>query len=157
MGELKVAPKILATSHSITLFWEKHPAASPEWSYRLLADEMAALSTAKTHFTLDNLPPNESVYLTLQISIGGNPWHTIWQGICHTLLSKHRIDVSQPPYSAIGDGKTLNTMVLQEALDDCGPDDMVYFPAGVYLTKRAQAPYGVFRKKSEFDFYLRKQ
>lgn len=91
MGELKVAPKILATSHSITLFWEKHPAASPEWSYRLLAEEMAALSTAKTHFTLDNLPPNGSVYLTLQISIGGNPWHTIWQGICHTLLSKHRI------------------------------------------------------------------
>lgn len=25
-------------------------------------------------------------------------------------------------------------MVLQAALDDCGPDDMVYFPAGVYLT-----------------------
>ncbi len=35
---------------------------------------------------------------------------------------------------AVGDGKTLNTAALQQAFTDCGPNDEVYFPAGIYLT-----------------------
>ena len=53
--------------------------------------------------------------------------------IC-TSPARHRIYVTEEPYNAVGDGKTLNTAALQQAFTDCGPNDEVYFPAGIYLT-----------------------
>ena len=44
------------------------------------------------------------------------------------------INAAEVPYNACGDGKTLNTAALQRAIDDCGPGECVYLPAGVYLT-----------------------
>jgi len=44
------------------------------------------------------------------------------------------IDVSKPPYSVIGDGKTDNTVQIQMALNDAYLCRMiVYFPPGIYL------------------------
>ena len=48
--------------------------------------------------------------------------------------SKRRIDVTQAPYLAVGDGKTLNTAAIQSAINDCGVNDYVYIPSGVFLT-----------------------
>ncbi len=47
---------------------------------------------------------------------------------------KRVIDVTKSPYFAVGDGVTLNTDKLQKAIDDCGKDEEVYFPDGVYFT-----------------------
>lgn len=149
MGDLRAFPTILTTSDSVTLFWEKHMEASPSWSYRLLADGMVELSGTKTHFTLHNLHPGKQVDLTLQVFIGDSIWHTMWQGVCQTRPVRRKIDISRPPYSAVGDGKTLNTTALQKALDACGQDDMVYFPAGVYLT-------GALTIHSNTEIYLEK-
>lgn len=48
--------------------------------------------------------------------------------------SKRRIDVTKAPYLAVGDGKTLNTVAIQKAIDDCGVNDCVYVPEGTFLT-----------------------
>jgi len=58
-----------------------------------------------------------------------------------------RIDVTQAPYCAAGDGKTMDTAAIQKALDDCGPGETVYFPAGTYLT-------GALRLHSDMELYL---
>lgn len=58
-----------------------------------------------------------------------------------------RINVTQAPYGAAGDGKTMDTAVIQKALDDCGAGETVYFPAGTYLT-------GALRLHSDMELYL---
>lgn len=58
-----------------------------------------------------------------------------------------RIDVTQAPYCAAGDGKAMDTAAIQKALDDCGAGETVYFPAGTYLT-------GALRLHSDMELYL---
>ncbi|MBT1179577.1 hypothetical protein [Bifidobacterium vespertilionis] len=57
------------------------------------------------------------------------------------------IDVTAAPYHAIGDGRTLNTDAIQRALDDCGQDEAVLIPAGVFLT-------GALRMRSHSELVL---
>ena len=49
-----------------------------------------------------------------------------------TLPHKSRIDVTNAPYFAIGDGETDNTANIQRAFDDCTEQKYVYFPMGIY-------------------------
>ncbi|MCM1540677.1 MAG: glycosyl hydrolase family 28 protein [Blautia sp.] len=58
-----------------------------------------------------------------------------------------RIDVTQAPYLAAGDGRTMDTAAIQKALDDCGAGETVYLPPGTYLT-------GALRLHSDMELYL---
>ncbi len=62
---------------------------------------------------------------------------------------KHRIDITAAPYFCRGDGQLLNTDNLQRAINDCGPDDILYIPAGDFLT-------GALRLHSDLEIYLAK-
>ena len=53
-------------------------------------------------------------------------------------------------YYAIGDGKTMNTRVIQQAIDDCQADEAVYVPAGIFLT-------GALRLHSDMELYLEEE
>ena len=60
---------------------------------------------------------------------------------------KERLDVTKPPYNAVGNGAVMDTRALQQAIDDCGEGQAVYLPAGVYLT-------GALRLHSDMELYL---
>ncbi len=74
---------------------------------------------------------------------------TVFDGVIRTRKSKNKIDVSLPPYNAVGDGETLNTRALQKALDDCTKNDCVYIPQGIFLT-------GALRMHDDTELYLAK-
>ena len=55
------------------------------------------------------------------------------------------IDITQPPYGAVGDGKTDCTAAIQQAVDEHrGRNKTLYFPNGTYLLT---APVGIFGGK----------
>ncbi len=113
----------LSTDMSITCWWEKPDPVPAQYAVHLNGQQVCLCN--KTHCTLENLSPDTEY--TVEITGVGI-------AAARTRKTIRRIDVIQPPYNAKGDGVTLNTAALQRAIDDCGPDQCVYLPAGVYMT-----------------------
>ena len=126
----------LTTDTSITLWWNK-PNTAPD-SYSVLLNSQAVFNATKTHCTLKDLAANTEY----TVEIVGVGTQTL-----RTRKAIRRIDVTQAPYFAKGDGTTLNTAALQQAINNCGADECVYLPKGVYMT-------GALRLHSHMALYL---
>lgn len=118
----------------IVLYWDRQDECVKGYTYRLTYGEKTAY-TEKTHFSIRDgeraKPFDVSVALT---DLNGRVIKELGCVEVAFAKSKNRLDVTKAPYFAVGDGKTLNTAALQKAIDDCGADDCVYIPAGVFMT-----------------------
>lgn len=132
--------KFCATAASVTLWWEKPPAAGPGERYAVFLDGAAAGETGKTHFTLENLRPDTGY--TAEVRFRGAVLGAV---PVRTEKARRRLDVGA--FGAAGDGKTMDTAALQAAIDRCGPEEEVYLPAGIYRT-------GALRLHSDMALYL---
>lgn len=91
--------------------------------------------TKDTHFSFKNLTPEtEYNFRVSLVNEEGIVLKEIGTSVFKTLKAKNVIDVTKSPYNAVGDGVTLNTTGLQNAINDCTENDLVYIPNGVYLT-----------------------
>ena len=126
------------------LFWNKPASATAQTRYTVWVDDKNVAETQRTHCTLDNLTP-ETDYC-VRVTAGDD---TVGELTLHTGKVKNRIDVTTAPYWAKGDGNVMNTAALQRAIDACGPDDVLYFPAGDFMT-------GALRLHSDLEIYLAK-
>lgn len=133
---------ILPTSDTLTLWWDKPACAKGAAAYQVWMNDCMVQTVTHTHATLTALTP-ETAY-ALRVTLNGE---TLASGMGTTNAAKRRLDVTLPPYGALGDGQTLNTRALQQALDDCTAADCVYFPAGVFMT-------GALRVHSHTEIYL---
>lgn len=112
-----------------TLWWEQPEDAPKQAVYTVLMDGRPAAESRRTHAALTHLRP-ETGY-DVQVCLGDE---VIGEITVKTAAIRTAIDVTLPPYGAVGDGQTMNTKALQAAIDACGPGQEVYLPAGVYLT-----------------------
>lgn len=136
------------TEDSVTLYWDKPELASTTVRYQVYVDGRLVASPLKTHYTVEHLAPDKEY----SISVTG-AWEAdlAWAAFptvqVRTLKKKYRIDISKAPYCAAGDGKTLNTKPIQQAITDCGREQVVYIPAGVFMT-------GALKLHSDMELYL---
>ena len=117
------------TADTAELYWDKPDAAGADAEYDVFVDGVHIVTTNKTHWTLTALQPRHEYRATLCHNKVGIVSITF-----ETKKPRRRIDVTQEPYFAKGDGQTMNTAALQKAFDDCGAEEEVYFPAGIYMT-----------------------
>lgn len=129
------------TSSSVTLYWDKPYEADKGTCYEILVNGERIGETKKTHFTVNALEPEREYGIEIKSSLFNTALNIT------TLRQKRRLDVTRSPYFALGDGKALNTEVLQKAIDDCTKDDVLYFPKGIYMT-------GALRLHSDMEIYL---
>lgn len=156
--------KYIAAEDALTLYWEQ-PETIRSAGYEVFVDGERAGITAKTHYTVTGL----SAETTYSIRVRSLECEGAAQGAAveqeaaekcvtaeqekaagirmTTAKAKKRIDVTKAPYYAAGDGSTMNTKALQQAIDDCGREEAVYFPEGIYLT-------GALRLHSDMELYL---
>ena len=116
----------------ITVYWNRIDSLGEDDFYRVYLNGKPLAETKKTHFEVFDLIP-ETEY-TVKVELCKNRTVLVGEESYKTKKSPVKIDVTKPPYSAVGDGAVLNTKALQKALDDCRAGEAVYFPAGTYLT-----------------------
>ena len=133
-------------SDEITLWWEKEWDLPDGIEYRVALNGRDAGTTKKTHFSCTGLTPETSYTLSVHRMVNGSLAMLDVVSV-RTPAEKRRIDVTMPPYSAIGDGVTMNTAALQRAINDCGADECVYLPKGTYLT-------GALDLHSDMELYI---
>ena len=138
--------KTIAFSDEIILWWTKEAFPESANGYELYLNGEMHGRTAKTHYLFPKLQAQQR-YL---ICIKAYDDEKLLDEKSYSVLTgkaKNRLDVSKSPYNAVGDGSTLNTAALQRALDDCTANDVVYFPAGTYLS-------GALNVHSDTEIYL---
>ncbi len=101
--------------------------------------------TDKTFVEFDNLTADTDY----KIMVKAKDNAVVYEENIKTSKSKKKLDVSQPPYNAVGDGVTLNTSAIQKALDDCDENSYVYIPNGTFLT-------GALDIHSDTELYIEK-
>ncbi|KAA8818019.1 glycoside hydrolase family protein [Bifidobacterium vespertilionis] len=135
-------------AYSLTVCWDKPETAGASDRYRLCIGDRVIDGIDRTFAVIDGLDPDAeySVELSLQRRTRTEP-EALTAATFRTAVVKRMIDVTAAPYHAIGDGRMLNTDAIQRALDDCGQDEAVLIPAGVFLT-------GALRMRSHSELVL---
>ncbi|MBR3762587.1 MAG: glycoside hydrolase family 28 protein [Lachnospiraceae bacterium] len=139
--------KYFVTDKSITLYWDKPDNASKNIIYKVYIDGELVLETNKTHCTIDNLNDSHEYCVKVDIVEAGEYISSLEYGVIGTAQKKNRKDITKAPYNAVGNGVTLNTKVLQQAIDDCTIEDVLYIPAGIFKT-------GALKLHSDMEIYL---
>lgn len=124
--------KQIIFSNEITLWWTKDEFDYAD-CYKLYLDGKAHGKTNKTHYSFLSLSAEQTYDIYIEAYKGKKLTNKQHLSLA-TAKEKNRIDVTKEPYNAVGDGKTMNTQAIQNALNDCRENDYVYFPAGTYLT-----------------------
>ncbi len=149
----------IINSESIILYWEKPMEVDGGVNYEVTVDGKVVGTTQKTHYTVTGLCADTEYELCITLketcSIQGSEEEdvdSISEVFMHLLKlrtgkEKRRLNVTQAPYFAVGDGQKMNTKALQQAFDDCGPEEAVYLPEGIYMT-------GALRMHSNMELYL---
>lgn len=137
----------LITSDSITVYFDKPEKLPEKYRYQLFLNGETAGESDKTHFLLEGL--NSGTYYDVQVKVMGNGETLAESPVLHlhTKQAGNRLDVTKAPYRAAGDGSTMDTQAIQQAIDDCRAGDTVYLPAGTYKT-------GALKLHSNMELYL---
>ena len=130
----------IATEDSITVYWEKTVAGTEE--HGIYVDGVYHGSTDKTHYKVEGLEAGREYGIRIERTAAESE-----ECVLATGEKKLRRDITKAPYYAVGDGKTMNTQAIQRAVNDCGINEMVYIPAGVFLT-------GALRLHSDMELYV---
>ncbi len=117
----------------ITVYWNRVASLGENDCYNVYFDEQLLAQTPKTHFEIFGLAPQSKHKVRVELKQGDRVT-PVGEETYTTKKSPIKIDVTKAPYYAVGDGKTLNTAALQNALNNCQAGEAVYFPRGVFLT-----------------------
>ena len=140
--------KIIRFQDEIVLYWDKEWELQSSPRYRVYVNGKEVATTEKTHFTLYQLTPRTTYEIEI-VRMVDDVQTVLFSEKVTTETARKYIDVTKPPYNAVGDGKTVNTAALQRAIDDCKAGETVYIPVGVYLS-------GALKMHSDMELYVAK-
>lgn len=129
------------SDREITLYWDKPEKLPEAYGFCIYVNGNFVETCSKTHYTIRNLHPDTGYDVRVTL----NEAFLIGSLYIRTGKVKNRLDITK--YGAVGDGVTMNTAVIQNVLDACTKDDVVYIPEGIFMT-------GALRLHSDMELYL---
>jgi len=130
----------------ITIWWDKNEFGRVADCFKLSLNGAEVGETGKTHYTFSKLDADKEYSIIIKAYACGKLISEREYSF-KTKPQRRRVDVTLPPYCAIGDGVTLNTETIQRALNEITDGEYLYFPRGVFLT-------GALDVKSGTEFYF---
>lgn len=128
-----MSPPAAQTESSIALIWDKKLDLGEITSYQICSDGKPIGSTTATDYTVTGLEPNHTYCFTVYpvSSSGSIPV----KDNSVTIATKPQSEILNIlSFGAVGDGKTLNTKFIQDAIDSCSDGGTVYIPSGKFIT-----------------------
>ena len=116
--------------NEITVWWEK-PWNVRAYSACVCFNGGEKVKTDKTYCMFSSLAPDTEYKVEVEIFDDGKLIEKE-RVVAKTTPAKKKVDVTA--LGVVGDGKTMNTVSLQNAADKLKKDEYLYFPKGVYLT-----------------------
>ncbi len=126
-------------NNEIRIWWDKRDDKTEDRRYRIIVDGGAYVLTDNNYYDFPNLEQGREYEFELQLIdkdkniIGRRETVRL-----STLIKREVIDVTKPPYNAVGDGETDNTEALQLALKDAEYGKTLYFPFGIYICDKVE-------------------
>jgi polygalacturonase len=136
------SPEETWTDDSAALLWDKQEGAK---EYTIFVNQIEAGHTCCTDYTLSGLKNNQTYETYIVAVMEGGEVYKSNVIVIDTKSLSELFDITD--YGAVGDGKTLNTEAIQNAIDHCTPGGKVYVPKGVFVT-------GALYLKSDMTLYL---
>ncbi|MEE0946806.1 MAG: glycosyl hydrolase family 28 protein [Acutalibacteraceae bacterium] len=124
--------KAICSAKKIVLYWDLPQNYKDGNKYKVYINGKPVGETVCCHLPIEDLTPDTEYECLVEMC--GSTYDVIGKLICSTLCEKERIDITKPPYNAVGDGVTLNTKQIQKAIDNCRENQYVYIPKGDFMT-----------------------
>ena len=129
------SPKETHTDTSAVLIWDKPHVYNGIASYNVYRNGEMIANTKKTCYKAEGLVPSaEHVFFVKAIDIHGSESESGNEVKAITASPGEIIDVTKAPYGAVGDGVTVCTKMIQQAIDECPKGGIVHVPQGIFVT-----------------------
>lgn len=123
------APQETCTCSSVALLWNKIERAV---NYRIYVGEQQIDECLETDYTLEELECDREYMICVSALL--NDGQEVKSNSVHICTKKKPACIDITEYGAVGDGIFLNTQIIQQTIDDCEVDGVVYIPKGIFLT-----------------------
>lgn len=118
----------------VRLWWDKRNDFKKGYKYKVTVNDKNVIYTERDYFNFKHLQGGTTYKFTLQlVDENKNIVGETNEKSFTTRTAKQPIDITKPPYNAIGNGETDYTETIQKALDACDGAHYVYIPMGVYV------------------------
>ncbi len=119
----------------IYLWWDVRNEFREGCKYRVMVDGRAVVFAKDRLYDFYNM--DTSVHHTFDIDLIDENGNVVGETESYvstlTLPKKSALDVTKPPFNAVGDGVTDCTFAIRQAFEKCNESAYVYFPLGTYV------------------------
>ena len=128
---------LVTTEDKLCLWWDRRQEFKAGCKYKITINDKFVIYTEKDYYDIQ--PVEGGVTYTLSVQLVDENDNVIGRTDTitgSTLVKKERIDLTLPPYNAVGDAKTDNTAIIQKAFDECDNKHYLYLPFGTYICNK---------------------
>ncbi|MBQ7237129.1 MAG: hypothetical protein IJX03_08290 [Clostridia bacterium] len=120
--------------NELRVWWDERNDKTQGMKYRIYVDGRTCVYTERVYYNFKNLESGREYEFEIQLvdkykNVVGKSEKQKFS----TLNTRRVVDITKPPYNAVGDGISDNTEIFKKALSELSKNEKLYIPMGVYI------------------------